>query len=250
MKKQCHILNGDALKDIFPASISGEQIIMRECLVDGSVAGDTLDGFFKTRAKYISETIPNVSKQDYFEQTVPELSKLLSIAQDTEINLWFEEDLFCQVNFWFCVHTLVNAGRWNNLYLVLPVKPNQYAFGYCSTDELEQFYKNRISIDNADLIAKLWTNYQSANFHEMRKVAEGLKEITCISRAVKAHIDRVPEDETKGLPYQTLKEIINELRTDEFAPVFKEFITRLPIYGYGDFQVQKLLKMIKNKPRK
>ncbi len=248
MLTQCHILNGDALKYIFPVSISGEQIIMRECLIDGDVCGDTLDDFFKVRAKYINDTVPNVSRQDYFDQTVPELSKLLTIQEDTEINLWFEEDLFCQVNFWFCVHVLVKAGRENNLFLVLPKAPNQYAFGYCSQQELEQFYEDRIPIGEPDSIAKLWESYRAADLEALSNIANSLVQFAFIARAVQAHIDRAPGNEENGLPYHTLREIIADLGTDEFAPVFKEFITRLPIYGYGDIQVQKMLKIIKNQP--
>lgn len=106
MSHQCHILNGDTLKEQFPTSISDDLIVMRECLVDGDISGNTLDELFKSRAIFISENVPNCSKQDYFDKTVSEISKLLAISPGTEINLWFEEDLFCQVNFWFSVHNL------------------------------------------------------------------------------------------------------------------------------------------------
>lgn len=251
MNKQCHILNGDALKDIFPTSISGDQIIMRECLVDGNVTGDTLEDLFDTRATFISENFPEFTKTDYFEKTVPEISKLLSIYGDTDINLWFEEDLFCQVNFWFCVNTLVEAGREDNLYLISPKEPHQYAFGYCSTAELEQLFENKAPIHEPLLIKKLWVNYKSGNLKELKNIAGQLKsKFPFIETAVQAHIDRAPNDEENGVPYKTLRSIINELGTTDFKSVFEEFTKRLPIYGFGDTQVKKILKKIENRPRK
>ncbi len=220
---------------------------MRECLVDGDVTGDTFDELLETRATFISESIEGVTKQDYFDKTATELSKLLSVSADTDINLWFEEDLFCQVNFWFTIHTLLNVGRPDNLYLVLPVEPNQYAFGYCTQDELEQFYKNRISIDNPELIAELWKHYQIGNIEKLFDTAKKLEAgYPFILKAVQAHIDRAPGDEENGLPYKTVKELIEELGTTEFEPVFREFIKRLPIYGFGDTQVRKILNNCTN----
>lgn len=251
MNKQYHILNGDVLKDIFPTSISGDQIIMRECLVDGNVRGDTLEDLFDTRATFISENFPEFTKKDYFEKTVPEISKLLSISGGSDINLWFEEDLFCQVNFWFCVHTLVEAGREDNLFLISPKEPRQYAFGYCSKAELEQLLENKAPIHEPLLIKKLWENYKSGNLKELKYIAMKLKEnFPFIETAVQAHIDRAPNDEENGVPYKTLRSIIKELGPTDFKPIFKEFTKRLPIYGFGDTQVKKILKKIENRPRK
>ena len=73
MKKQYHILNGDVLKNRFPENIPGEIIVIRECLIDGSVEGNDLKDFFATRAKFISDSYEGCSEQDYFKKTVPEL---------------------------------------------------------------------------------------------------------------------------------------------------------------------------------
>ena len=51
-----HILNGDSLKEQFPNTIAGEQIIMRECLVSGNVKADSLDKFYQVRSEFIDNT--------------------------------------------------------------------------------------------------------------------------------------------------------------------------------------------------
>ena len=62
-----------------------------------------------------------------------------------------------------------------------------------------------------------------------------------IYKALEAHISRFPTDGTLSKPRQSLIEIMNELNTREFGPVFREFSRREAIYGFGDLQVKRLL---------
>ena len=72
------------------------------------------------------------------------------------------------------------------------------------------------------------------------------KEYPFIKAAVKAHIDRCPDNEKLGKPYQTILQIMGEQKTKQFDIIFKEFNKRLPIYGYGDVQVKRLFDIILN----
>ena len=140
----------------------------------------------------------------------------------------------------------MKAGKNKSLYLVLPKEPNQYGFGYCSRGDMEEFYKQRIPIENLSFIASLWENYQAGNLAELNIIAEKLEHrFPFIKAAVKAHIDRVPGDEENGLPYKTLISIIKEHGSNDFMTIFKEFNKRLPIYGFGDLQVERMLSKIK-----
>jgi hypothetical protein len=67
-----------------------------------------------------------------------------------------------------------------------------------------------------------------------------------ILTAVKAHTDRIPTEGNLGRPSQSLIQIMKELETDEFEPVFKEFSKRESIYGFGDLQVKRLFDEVKN----
>lgn len=53
--KQVRILNGDALKELFPKNMDGEIIVARECLMVGNLEGEDLAEFFKNRARFIVE---------------------------------------------------------------------------------------------------------------------------------------------------------------------------------------------------
>ena len=105
MKKEYHILNGDALKEQFPEDIKGTLIIARECLIEGNVDGDTFDSFFNNRAQFISKNYGD-TKEAYLQNVKTEFQKILTLEPDSNVNLWFEDDLFCQVNFWFIIHLL------------------------------------------------------------------------------------------------------------------------------------------------
>lgn len=244
-----HILNGDALKEQFPESISGEKIVARECLVDGDVTGETLQDLFNTRAKFISESYDGYSESDYFDKTVPEFLKIEKLPIGSEINLWFEDDLFCQVNFWFVIFLLAEAGSIDNVSLVRPSADIQYGFGGMSSAELTKAYKNRRQIDPTatQILRKFWRLYQSRNYIEMSEIAFQLsEEYDFVRTAVEADMERQPNKEFVGRPKQSLIEIMNELETDDFGTVFRAFNHREAIYGFGDLQVKRLLDEIKN----
>ncbi|NJO88744.1 MAG: DUF1835 domain-containing protein [Chloroflexia bacterium] len=244
MKKQYHILNGDSLKEQFPSEIKGELIVARECLVDGDVQGNNLEQFFLTRAKFISTSYSYYTEQDYFEKTVPEFEKIMAIQKDSEINLWFEDDLFCQVNFWFVI-SLLHSVHSNNIFLVRPKEHSAYGFGGLNKDELILCYKNRQLITQTGKISALWNAYQLNNTEKMISISREIENTyPFVLPAVQAHVDRIPTNGSPGRPIHTIISIMKDLKTKEFAPVFKEFCKRESIYGFGDLQVKRLFDEI------
>jgi len=244
-----HILNGDALKDKFPKDLSGEIIVARECLVDGNVEGESLEDLFNTRARFISESYSVYDDEGYFVKVAPEFEKIRNIPSSSEVNLWFEDDLFCQVNLWFVIHLLNETDSRNiNLNLVRPTTDLQYGFGGMSSLDLLSAYQHKIEIDQPtlDVLRKLWKLYQNKNHHAMIKLVDELvPQFGFVKIAVQAEINRCPNDETYGRPTQALIDIMTELNTDDFGTVFREFSRREAIYGFGDLQVKRLLAEIK-----
>ena len=247
MRKQYHILNGDSLKDQFPEIISGEIIIARECLVDGNVKGNNLIEFFKTRAKFISNNYNGYNEQGYFETTVPEFEKMQNIPDNVDINLWFEDDLFCQVNLWFVINLLSKSHQNNQIFLIRPNSHTKYGFGGLNTSELISIYKNRLELTEFDKLVSLWESYQINDTEKLIKTSRQLKNTyPYIFTAVAAHIERIPTNDNIGRPSKSLIRIMDELQTVEFAPIFREFCERENIYGFGDLQVKRLFDEIKN----
>lgn len=237
MIHQVHILNGDALFDQIQNVVAGVKIVCRECMIEGNLSGENLDAFFENRALYFEETY-EITKNEYFLKSRDELLRIQEIATDTEINLWFEDDLFCQTNFWFTVSILNEFQANSALFLVRPSKGNEYNFGMMSANELNQVFqkKTEISAKNKKLIQKLWNAYRINNTTEMIEVAQILHTgLPFVGPAVYAHISN-----RLGIPQQKLQKIRDELNTDEFGPVFREFCKRETIYGFGDIQVKRM----------
>ena len=244
MAKQFHILNGDSLKQQFPENIQGEIIVARECLVDGDVEGANLDELFTTRSKFLSQNYGG-TEQDYYEKAVPEFLKMAEISDNSDINLWFEDDLFCQVNFWFVVHLLLKKEKDCNIFLVRPKTHNQYGFAGLKKSQLTSIYRNRLFLNELGKIASLWESYQNNHTEQLIETAQELENrYPFILPAAKAHIQRVPKHGNLGRPAQSLLTIMAELKTKEFGPIFKEFNKRESIYGYGDLQVKRLYDQI------
>ncbi len=248
MKKEFHILNGDALLQEFPKEILGEKIVMRECLIEGDLSGESLDVFFRNRARYIQQTYPAYLEEDYVEKTESELKKLLGIPNNSEINLWFEDDLFCQANLWFVLKILKDQEKNYSIHLLRPLDNNPYGFGRIDKAGLINLYQNRRGLNNLDLLAKLWGHYKKGNDEELIKLAEDLQTIyPFILEAVNAYVESKPKASYLGRPKETLKQLLQEGWGSDFGKLFEEFSKRESIYGYGDMQVKRMLLELNKK---
>ncbi|MTI38876.1 DUF1835 domain-containing protein [Fulvivirga lutimaris] len=236
-----HILNGDALKSQVENWLAGELIVARECLVDGDDYGTDIESLYACRAKFISSNYEGTQPEDYYKKTVCEIEKIRALTSQDEIMLWFEDDVFCQVNFWFCIHLLYQNGV-HNLSLVRPEKHTQYGFGGLQQPELEIALKNRLELNHQKEIAALWEMFKARNVNHLNKMAVFFNnEYPFISNVIDAFIRSIPTKDNPGEPVMILKEIMKDLNTQEFSPIFREFSKRAPIYGYGDLQVKRLL---------
>ena len=247
MKNQYHILNGDSLRQQFPKQIEGEVIVVRECLVDGEVKSDSLDELFKVRAKFMNESYGGYSIKDYYADSVSEFEKIRNIPDKSEINLWFEDDLFCQVNFWFSINLIPNSVRDCKIFLIRPTIHTQFGFGRLSGLELLSIFERKTRIFEIDKIGSLWDSYHKNDTEKLIRTAKELEAaFPFIYKAVEANIDRIPNENNPGRPVQSLIEIMNELETESFESIFREFSKRESIYGFGDLQVKRLLNEIKD----
>ncbi|NBA86817.1 DUF1835 domain-containing protein [Emticicia sp. CRIBPO] len=236
-----HILNGDALAYQFP--LEGEVIVCRECLIDGDLSGADLPAFFKSRAAYISGTFEE-REESYYEGVVPEFEKILRIAAGSEINLWFEDDLFCQANLWF-VFSLIAAGPDDlKIYRVFPEIPegeNHWrGFGFPDVTLLHKAFAKRKRLTAEDLSQgrQLWGAYQSGDLETLKKLAAQASEgFNLLAEVVEAHAERFSADGGLGRPEKTVKKIM-ETRTSDFHHLFSYFFLEEGIYGFGDTQVK------------
>jgi hypothetical protein len=239
-----NILNGDSLAYSFPGSkIEGEMIVVREALIDGDVSGNNVHEFWKSRARYLG-----ITDEEYDNSVVKEFEKIMSAPANSEFNLWFEYDLFCQVNMWFVISIINSLSIKKNAYVVLTTyldKSNKHfwnGFGPANSDELKICYANRVLLSEADMQLgnELWDAYKNGNLQELTQLSiQQSPAFPYLQEVVEAHVDRFPKDGTKGRPERVIQDILQNTSTD-FHKVFEEFCKRESIYGFGDTQLQTL----------
>ena len=66
-----HLLNGDALQSRFPAEITGQQLVMRECLIDGPATKASGSALYTQRSNYLQKYDSGGDFPDYHEFVVP-----------------------------------------------------------------------------------------------------------------------------------------------------------------------------------
>lgn len=237
-----HLLPGDALVDTFTeAGIAGEILVCRECLADGpkNAVGDE---FWNVRARFIAESF-GVGEESYHEKSTREFRTLREAANaGAEINLWFEYELFCQANYWFCLDFLRSGGA--SLYRVLPIFQDReriwFGFSKHQSGELREAFACRVPIGDEDLElgSRLWAAYSKGDRETLEKLADS-------KSAVFPFLDEVVVAAVREgeLPHQVLREILDSGISD-FGEVFAEFRNRLGVYGYGDEQVRRILNQL------
>ena len=236
---ETHILNGDALAEKFP--IAGEVIVCREALIDGPVDA-TGEAFWRERARYLANTY-HAEETTYFVEVKSEFEKLSELNTDG-INLWFEHDLFCQVNLWFTLYYIDNTGIDKPLFLVMPPpqSPDVWSgFGRMKGADLQLCFQQRIQMSKPDFQVgiDLWNAFSKNDFATLKKLsAINSSCYPYLKDVIEAHLDRFPSH--KGRPQKRLREIQKSGVTD-FYDIFKEFSKTEGIYGFGDLQVKKLL---------
>lgn len=223
-----HVLNGDGLAENF--NLEGEKIVCRECLIDGDLKAKNINELWKVRAEYIKKTY---DADDYFEKVKGEFDKLNNLKPTDEVNLWFGNEAFCQVNMSFVLWMF-----WDKKPDFYRVFPDSDGWN-CNYSNVNQCFENRkkLSWEEVQWGTLLWEKFQAKDldcslFQIVR--FENLKNFEQVCRALtKIEIE----------PKEILREITRNGETD-FNKIFVQFKEKAGVYGFGDLQVKNLLSEI------
>ncbi|MCB0647502.1 MAG: hypothetical protein KDC49_12625 [Saprospiraceae bacterium] len=237
-----HVLNGDALAYSFPETrLRGEIIVAREALVDGDVSGESLADFWSVRANFLG-----VDSDEYHQKTVSEFNRILEAPPYSTFYMWFEYDLFCQVNMWFVLSLIQQVGLETSVYVVYPSHLDRDSthfwngFGPASTYDLIDCFERKLLLSKEEILLghQLWYAYKNDNLDVLTSLSKkSSSAFPYLRDVVNAHIDRFPKDGQKGRPEKVIEEIVQNVST-EFPTVCREFWKRESIYGFGDTQVK------------
>jgi hypothetical protein len=178
----------------------------------------------------------------YHEKVADEILRISDIEDGDEVNLWFEFELFCSVNFWYCLNELKDSGA--AVYRVAPInlEPDDVwkGFGEHGPGELAAAFESRTEISQDDLNrgAELWNAFRRRDGSILRKLGEYRSASMPFLKEV---AEAASEIDTRPL------QIVREIRSEGFATleeVFPEFKKRAGVYGFGDLQVERLLDSI------
>jgi hypothetical protein len=244
------LLNGDCLAEqLKNVEIVGETIVFREALVSGPLGGATWEEFWETRVRFLTQNY-GATAQAVQEQTVAELEKIRSLADGVELSLWFEDDLFCQVNLWFVLNLLSESPH-IKIYRVFPPESSPAnswkGFGDASTAALTPAYEAKVPFTSSDLALgkNLWEAYRLGDGAQLAALSKSVSPcFRHLEEVCQAQLDRISEDPNERRPEKVILELLAKGFT-EFDSLFSEFSEREGIYGFGDLQVRELLDSIK-----
>lgn len=237
-----HILNGDASVPAFRlADLPGQMLVWREILASGpAVYSMPQHEFWQMRQQFITDAY-HAPTADYQEKVLNMLQKFDNASNFFEVVLWFDQDLVCQVNLLYILHRL----SLHNPAVVSVCTPIKGSIGYKTIEEVQQLFEHRKMLEPLQLkqASEIWQLYAGPApvalqyyLHEKALYSETLK------LALELHLQRFPAGQTYLGNHQEilLATLVNGAKTVE--EVQQAFWKQDPGYGFGDWQLQTLLK--------
>ncbi|MGB5171486.1 MAG: DUF1835 domain-containing protein [Eudoraea sp.] len=254
MSSQLHITNGDSFTQrLNSLKLKGDIITWREMLCEGKTETNVgSESFWKTRFDFLHKNY-NVSKSWFVEKTLKEYRSLCNHKQQDQIILWFEYDLFCQVNMLAVLSWLKKHRRYAEIYLVCSGNEDQtdklYGLNELRDDQLLRLYdkKTKLSQNDIEYADYVWQLYCSDNPIRLENLLEfDNNQFEYLPDAIKAHLKRFP----------SIKNGLNELenrildisikdKPKSKKELLSNLITNQGIYGFGDTQYERVISTLK-----
>ena len=218
-------------------TIEGEVIVCREAFISGPIDATDIEQFWNERAAYILSEYGE-DEIAYHEKVADPLNTLFDADGDDDFNLWFEYDVFCSVNLWFCLNALNGSGA--KVFRVAPSileeEERWDGFAFFNRKDLISCYTERqlLSPHAIDQGAKLWTAFAIRDNKQLRDLSADPKYFPYLHEIANA----VVEMDTR--PRSIVREILSEGKK-ELQDVYLEFQLRAREYGFGDLQVERLI---------
>lgn len=243
-----HITNGDSTTNYLKKlNFSGDFITWREMLCEGKTTTDVgSETFWKNRFDFF-KTSYKVSKQKFIDFTIKEYRSLCNHKEQKEIVLWFEHDLFCQINMIAVISWLKRYRNGYNISLVCSGKikdPNKmFGLSELNASKLKNHFKNRIElkqddIEYADYIWQLYCSNSPLRLETIYKFNTSAA-FKYLASAIEAHLQRFPST-INGL--NKIENNILEAAIHKNPTSKKQLISQLlkeeNIYGFGDLQYE------------
>lgn len=254
MSSLLHITNGDSFTDrLNSLNLEGEIITWREMLCEGKTLNQVgSESFWKARYEFL-HTNYKVSKSWFIEKTLKEYRSLCNHKQQDHIVLWFEYDLFCQINMLAVISWLQTHRKYAQITLVCSGKEDTsdklYGLNDLSDEQLKQKYANRVVLTQDDISYAdyVWQLYCSDNPIRLENLTDFKNyQFNYLEDAIKTHLQRFPSI-TNGL--NLMENNILQLTKDHKPATKKELmktvLTNQGNFGFGDVQYERAIARLK-----
>lgn len=249
-----HITNGDSTTAYLKSlGFKGDFITWREMLCEGRTSIDVgSESFWKTRFEFLKSSY-KVTKKSFIDLTLKEYRSLCQTKGQKEIVLWFEYDLFCQINLIALVSWLKRYRKGEKVTLVCSgdVEGFDKKLGLCelNNEQIQQHFDNRVelSIDDIEYADYVWQLYCSDSPLRLDTVKQfnPAHKFLYLDDALDLHLKRFPSVEN-GLNYveNYILKIAQETEPKSKHQLVGNLLRNQEDLGFGDLQYsQKLDKM-------
>ena len=254
MKSLLHITNGDSFTErLNSLSFNGDIITWREMLCEGKTLSNVgSESFWKTRFEFLNKNY-KISKSWFVEKTLKEYRSLCNHKQQDQIVLWFEYDLFCQINMLAVLSWLKTYRRDAEISLVCSGKEDTseklYALNELSDEQLMQLYQKRtiLSQDDIEYADYVWQLYCSDNPMRLENLVDFDNfQFAYLADAIKAHLKRFPsiKNGLNAVENDILK-VTEEQNPKSRKALIGQMLLRKNSYGFGDMQYDRVITSLK-----
>jgi hypothetical protein len=241
-----HVYNGDSTANTArAASIPGEHVSWREALVCGPAPTDLAeDEFIEVRAQHLAAAY-NVAIEKCRAELVSMHQALAGFAEHDEVVLWFEHDLFCQVQLIYLLNWFAGREMGDTKLSVVCINefPGVHSFhglGELNEAQLQSLFPQRSEVTPSqfELAVSAWRAYSSSDARALISLLRSdTSALPFLKDALTKHVERFPSTRNGlGRVENTALSLI-PAGYPKFRSLFPAFSRRESAYGFGDAQV-------------
>ncbi|KXX69914.1 DUF1835 domain-containing protein [Flammeovirga sp. SJP92] len=242
-----HILNGDSSFEIWKKNnFEGSSIVFREMLVEGNCFGPLFTAsFFESRTNFLNSNF-NISSNEYASILLAELQQLNHLNPEDEIVLWFEHDLFCQVNLMAILAFITQKNFVYHKISIINTEKNK-GLGEYKIQDYPRLFEERLPLSENDLeyASQFWEKYTADDLKDfLLLIHHHPDSFAYLKETMIAHLERFPNPRT-GL--NKLERRILKFLNDEPLTLFKligKLLRRQTWEGFGDLQYEHIIKRL------
>lgn len=243
-----HITNGDSTTNYLKSlKFSGDFITWREMLCEGKTTTDVgSETFWKNRFDFFKSSY-KINKQTFINYTLKEYRNLCKQKAQNEIVLWFEYDLFCQINMIAVISWLKRYRKGYQISLVCSGKvgnsKKMYALTELSEKQIHNHFKNKVALsqDDIEYADYIWQLYCSDSPLRLETIYKfnPMSPFKYLAPAIEAHLKRFPSIENGlNLVENTILKTAIDKKPKSKNQLVNQLLKDEDVYGYGDLQYE------------